>query len=84
MTKLRFVAALIAGALIGCVAQPFIVPAATAQSGVQRWDYFCFSVYGQDQLQPKAKEAGGQGWELVSVTSDQGGNAREACFKRPL
>lgn len=65
--------------VLGCgAARAFVVPAAHAQT-VQRWEYFCFSELGADDIAQKANVAGAEGWEMVSGAGENGDTW---CFKR--
>lgn len=73
--------------LAGCAVSrvQWVPPAlAQAETGVQRWDYYCTQAYllsgpNLEDLHEQLKAAGQQGWELVTVSAD-----RIYCFKRPL
>jgi hypothetical protein len=83
MTNAKFVVLTLIAVAIGCAAQPFIVPAAKAGTA-GGWDYFCFATDNAEELEPKAKAAGREGWEMVGMGPDRQGGDQVTCFKRPL
>jgi hypothetical protein len=70
----------IAGCATGGVASQFVVPPARAQD-TQKWDYMCFGA-NVDGITGKAKQAGAEGWELVTGAGLQ--QSGIWCFRRPL
>jgi hypothetical protein len=60
----------------------FVVPpAAGPQSGLSRWDYYCYDASqarSAAELTAYNKRLGWEGWEFVGTIR------QSACFKRPL
>jgi hypothetical protein len=85
MRGFLFGASLSIAFIVGCVARPFVVPAANAQQGAiaQKWEYFCFVEHGAEDVTEKANKAGRAGWELVAVASNASAKGNW-CFKRAL
>ena len=73
----------VAGCAVGGASARFVVPPANAQQAAMltRWDYKCFQENRADDVQPKAKEAGADGWEMTGVPSES--TVSVWCFKRP-
>jgi len=51
--------------------------------GTQRWDYLCLTFNHDEKITEEAKDAGREGWEMVTVYQVPNGRA-VWCFKRPL
>ena len=70
------------GCATGGVASQLVVPPAKAGAAVTTWDYYCidFDSGEENQIETGLKEAGGQGWELATVNSNNGIH----CLKRAL
>jgi len=71
------------GCAVGGASARFVVPPASAQQAATtpKWDYFCFEENRADDVMPKAKTAGADGWEMAGVLSE---STRSVwCFKRP-
>jgi hypothetical protein len=67
--KLAVTVVFITGCVTGAIARDvFRVPAALAQSPIDRWDYFCFADDNPNEVQTKLKAAGAQGWDLSTTT----------------
>jgi hypothetical protein len=86
MTKLRGLVigvVFLVGCAVGGAAGRFVVPSASAQQAatLTKWEYLCFDEGEGQQVAVKATQAGGQGWEMVTV----GGRPQNWtwCFKRP-
>jgi hypothetical protein len=84
-TRIAIGAVFVFGCVTGGVASQMVVPPAKAGAAVTTWDYYCTQL---DTSQPNKqqailRQAGAQGWELVTVESSDKtwGNA---CFKRRL
>lgn len=87
MREIRTAAAVMLGFVAGCataaVARGFVVPPAQAQN-VRRWDYLCFEQDHAADVMAKAKQAGQEGWEMVT-TGNGNQNLNDVwCFKRPF
>ncbi len=88
MRGFLFGASLSIAFIVGCVARPFVVPAANAQqaASAQKWEYFCLEGYETTGIMQKANKAGREGWDLVAASPPTGRSMDAAlwCFKRPL
>ena len=82
---LSFSVLFVAGCMVGAAARPLVVPAARANSPVERWDYFCVEgkAHIPEEIEQSAKQAGREGWEMVAIASS-GHSVVSTCFKRPL
>jgi hypothetical protein len=86
MSKFRSLgvaAVFLAGCAVGGASARFVVPPASAQqaASLTKWDYMCFETYNVDKIVAQSKEAGAQGWEMVTTQGIPG--APVWCFKRP-
>lgn len=76
---------LVAGFVIGCgagsAASSIAVPPASAQN-IQRWDYYCVTEWGAQEVTLAAQRLGKEGWEMTGAATTP--NRAVWCFKRPL
>ena len=72
--------------IIGCLAGPYLAPAASAQPRprAQRYQYHCIEGHDNVQrLQERMNEKASRGWELVAVAAHgTWPNRAQWCFRR--
>jgi hypothetical protein len=74
-------AAFLLGCAAGATAGALGVPPAAAQN-VPRWDHYCVTAWGPEEVTATASRMGADGWEMVAAATT---NVRAIwCFKRPL
>jgi hypothetical protein len=85
MSQVKTAFVLVVVFFAGCAAERLlVVPPARAGTSLQRWEYFCRELNGEEDVTKTANQAGQQGWELVTAGDIVGYGKTTWCFKRPL